>query len=123
MALACDLRVAAETSKMGLVETKLAIIPGAGGTQRLPRIIGTAAAKELIFTARILDGKNAQEVSVRVRTEDDVRVESPEGGSPGAKRPGLPQAMIRDQGVRAGIQGSLGDALEMLDPKLLWRCL
>ena len=63
MALACDLRVAAETSKMGLVETKLAIIPGAGGTQRLPRIIGTAAAKELIFTARILDGKDAQEVS------------------------------------------------------------
>ena len=37
MALACDLRVASENAKMGLVETKLAIIPGAGGTQRLPR--------------------------------------------------------------------------------------
>ena len=39
MALACDLRVASENAKMGLVETKLAIIPGAGGTQRLPRYV------------------------------------------------------------------------------------
>jgi Enoyl-CoA hydratase/carnithine racemase len=40
MALACDIRVAASNVRMGLVETKLAIIPGAGGTQRLPRIVG-----------------------------------------------------------------------------------
>lgn len=64
MALACDLRVASENAKMGLVETKLAIIPGAGGTQRLPRIVGTALAKELIFTARVLDGKSAQEIGL-----------------------------------------------------------
>ncbi|ROT83398.1 Methylglutaconyl-CoA hydratase, mitochondrial precursor [Penaeus vannamei] len=64
MALACDLRVAADTAKMGLVETKLAIIPGAGGTQRLPRIIGTAKAKELIFTAAILNGKQAAEIGL-----------------------------------------------------------
>uniref|UniRef100_A0A3Q2QQ61 AU RNA binding protein/enoyl-CoA hydratase n=1 Tax=Fundulus heteroclitus TaxID=8078 RepID=A0A3Q2QQ61_FUNHE len=44
---------------MGLVETKLAIIPGAGGTQRLPRVIGASLAKELIFAARIVDGKEA----------------------------------------------------------------
>ncbi len=65
MALACDLRVASENAKMGLVETKLAIIPGAGGTQRLPRIVGSALAKELIFTARVLDGKSAEEVLMR----------------------------------------------------------
>ncbi|XP_074644900.1 methylglutaconyl-CoA hydratase, mitochondrial-like [Tubulanus polymorphus] len=59
MALACDLRVAASNAKMGLVETKLAIIPGAGGTQRLPRLVGTSIAKELIFTARVLDGNEA----------------------------------------------------------------
>ncbi|XP_042860043.1 methylglutaconyl-CoA hydratase, mitochondrial-like isoform X1 [Penaeus japonicus] len=64
MALACDLRVAADTAKMGLVETKLAIIPGAGGTQRLPRIVGTAKAKELIFTAAILNGKEAAEIGL-----------------------------------------------------------
>ena len=65
MALACDLRVASDNAKMGLVETKLAIIPGAGGTQRLPRIVGTALAKELIFTARVLDGQQAAEVKIK----------------------------------------------------------
>ncbi len=55
LALACDIRLAAEEALMGLTETSLAIIPGAGGTQRLPRIVGVAKAKELIFTAaRIL---------------------------------------------------------------------
>jgi len=56
LALACDLRVAADSAKMGLVETRLAIIPGAGGTQRLPRLVGAAAAKRLLFTAEVLDG-------------------------------------------------------------------
>uniref|UniRef100_A0A8C5LGU2 AU RNA binding methylglutaconyl-CoA hydratase n=1 Tax=Leptobrachium leishanense TaxID=445787 RepID=A0A8C5LGU2_9ANUR len=60
MALACDIIVAASSAKMGLVETKLAIIPGAGGTQRLPRAIGVALAKELIFAARVLDGNEAK---------------------------------------------------------------
>jgi len=52
LALAADLRVAGAEAKLGLVETALAIIPGAGGTQRLPRLIGVARAKELIYTAR-----------------------------------------------------------------------
>merc|ERR1711976_234462 len=64
MALACDLRVAADSAKMGLVETKLAIIPGAGGTQRLPRIVGSSLAKELIFTARVLDGQSAKQIGL-----------------------------------------------------------
>ena len=66
MALACDLRVASATAKMGLVETRLAIIPGAGGTQRLPRVVGPSLAKELIFTARILAGEEAKQVNVLV---------------------------------------------------------
>jgi enoyl-CoA hydratase/carnithine racemase len=52
LALACDIRIAAEEAQMGLTETSLAIIPGGGGTQRLPRIVGLAKAKELILTAR-----------------------------------------------------------------------
>lgn len=64
MALACDLRIASSNCKLGLVETKLAIIPGAGGTQRLPRLINPAIAKELIFTARIFNGKEAKELGV-----------------------------------------------------------
>lgn len=62
MALACDMRVASTTAKLGLVETKLAIIPGAGGTQRLPRLINPSVAKELIYTARVLDGKEARDL-------------------------------------------------------------
>ena len=52
LALACDLRVVGASASLGFPETSLAIIPGAGGTQRLPRLIGRARAKELIFTAR-----------------------------------------------------------------------
>lgn len=64
MALACDIRVAADSAKMGLVETRLAIIPGAGGTQRLPRLVGPSIAKELMFTARVVDGSEAEKVRV-----------------------------------------------------------
>ena len=59
LALACDLRIASETAHMGLTETSLAIIPGGGGTQRLPRLIGPARAKELIFTAARIDAGRA----------------------------------------------------------------
>lgn len=64
MALACDMRTAVEDVKLGLVETKLAILPGAGGTQRLPRLLNPSLAKELIFTSRIFDGKYAKEMGI-----------------------------------------------------------
>uniref|UniRef100_A0A5F8HA90 AU RNA binding methylglutaconyl-CoA hydratase n=1 Tax=Monodelphis domestica TaxID=13616 RepID=A0A5F8HA90_MONDO len=64
LALACDIIVAASSAKMGLVETKLAIIPGAGGTQRLPRAIGMALAKEMIFSARVLNGQEAKSIGL-----------------------------------------------------------
>jgi len=64
VALACDMRVCSDTAKIGLVETKLAIIPGAGGTQRLPRLVGPAIAKELIYTAKIMDGTEAAQLGV-----------------------------------------------------------
>lgn len=64
LALATDIRVASSEAKMGLVETKWAIIPGAGGTQRLPRIVGTAKAKELIYTSRLIDGEQAMKIGL-----------------------------------------------------------
>uniref|UniRef100_K1QGC5 Methylglutaconyl-CoA hydratase, mitochondrial n=2 Tax=Magallana TaxID=2171616 RepID=K1QGC5_MAGGI len=64
VALACDIRVSSDDAKMGLVETRLAIIPGGGGTQRLARAIGPAKAKELIFAARVFTGKEAAEMGV-----------------------------------------------------------
>ncbi|KAL5014109.1 hypothetical protein ScPMuIL_008379 [Solemya velum] len=64
LALSCDIRIAANTAKMGLVETKLAIIPGGGGTQRLARIISPSMAKEMIFTGRLIDGEQACEIGL-----------------------------------------------------------
>ena len=58
--LSCDLRIAAEEAKFGLTETTLAIIPGAGGTQRLPRLIGASRAKDLILTGRKIDATEAE---------------------------------------------------------------
>lgn len=52
LALVCDIRIASMNASMGLTETRLAIIPGAGGTQRLPRLVGRGKAKELIFTGQ-----------------------------------------------------------------------
>ncbi|MGW8187118.1 MAG: enoyl-CoA hydratase-related protein [Desulfobacterales bacterium] len=59
LALASDIRVVAATASLGLTETRLAIIPGAGGTQRLPRLVGKGKAKELIFTGRRVDAVEA----------------------------------------------------------------
>lgn len=64
LALACDIRVVAETAKLGLVETGRGLIPGAGGTQRLPRAVNINIAKELIYTSRVVTGKEAKELGV-----------------------------------------------------------
>ena len=64
LALACDFRIAADTALMGLTETGLAIIPGAGGTQRLPRLIGEAKALELILTAKRMTAAEAHDYGV-----------------------------------------------------------
>jgi len=74
LALACDFRIAADTALMGLTETGLAIIPGAGGTQRLPRLIGEAKALELILTARRMSAAEALSYGVltKVATPEDL---------------------------------------------------
>ncbi|MEN2766326.1 enoyl-CoA hydratase [Ornithinibacillus xuwenensis] len=59
IALACDIRISSEHAKMGLTETSLAIIPGAGGTQRLTRLVGIGRAKQLIFTAKAITADEA----------------------------------------------------------------
>lgn len=79
LALACDFRIASQKSLMGLTETSLAIIPGAGGTQRLPRLIGETKALELILTARKLTAEEAYQYGILTRvTEDDELVKTTE---------------------------------------------
>ncbi|KHF39171.1 enoyl-CoA hydratase [Halalkalibacter okhensis] len=74
LALACDLRIGCEASSYGLTETSLAIIPGAGGTQRLSRLVGIGKAKELIFTATRVSGIEAKEIGLveHVEKQEDV---------------------------------------------------
>ena len=78
LALACDLRIAVEGAQMGLTEVRLGIMPGAGGTQRLPRLVGVARAKELVLLGRRIDAARALEiglvmqVSPRERLREDV---------------------------------------------------
>ena len=75
LALGCDLRIAATSAKLGLPECSLAIIPGAGGTQRLTRLIGPARAKRWIFTARVAPAEEGLADGIVDRVVADERLE------------------------------------------------
>ena len=64
LALASDIRIASTNATMGLTETRLAIIPGAGGTQRLPRLVGKGKAKELIFMGKRINAEEAMRIGL-----------------------------------------------------------
>lgn len=95
LALACDLRIAAYSAQMGLIETTRGLLPGAGGSQRLPRMVGITLAKELIFTGKRVGGQTALEMGLVNRA-----VEQNEAGDAayrealGLAREILPQAPI-----------------------------
>lgn len=74
LALACDLRVASETARFGFPETTLGIIPGAGGTQRLPRLVGLARAKHIILTGEIFDAREAERLGLLSRVVPQAEV-------------------------------------------------
>lgn len=64
LALACDIRIASDNAQFGLTEVRLGIMPGAGGTQRLPRLVGVARAKELILCGRRIDARRALDIGL-----------------------------------------------------------
>lgn len=74
LAIACDLRVAGESAKLGQPEVSLGIIPAAGGTYRLPRLVGLGRARELVYTGRILSAAEAERIGLvnRVVPDDEV---------------------------------------------------
>ncbi len=74
LALACDIVIAAESAKFALPEVKLAMLPGAGGTQRLPRAIGKAKAMDLCLSARVLDAAEADRYGLVSRVVADERL-------------------------------------------------
>jgi enoyl-CoA hydratase/carnithine racemase len=75
LALACDLRIVARGTKLGLLEFKYGIIPDLGGTQRLPRLVGAGKAKELIFTAARIDAEEAGRIGLAERVVSDEELE------------------------------------------------
>ena len=94
LAMACDLRVAGESAKFGQPEVGLGIIPGAGGTHRLQRLVGVGKARELIFTGDIIDAAEAEKIGLVNRVVPDAEVAAAAGelagriakNSPGAVR-------------------------------------
>lgn len=64
LALACTIRIASPRAQLGVPEVKLGLVPGAGGTQRLPRLIGRAAAVDLLITGRSVDGNHALDIGL-----------------------------------------------------------
>ena len=74
LALACDWRVVAEDAKIGQPEIKLGLIPGAGGTQRMSRLIGPARAKDLIFSGRMVDAEEALRIGLADRVVPAAQV-------------------------------------------------
>lgn len=75
-AMCCDLRYAAESAELGLPETNLGIIPGVGGTQRLPRLVGMTKAKELIFLGRRIGAKEAERIGLINRAIPDAEFDA-----------------------------------------------
>lgn len=74
LAIACDLRVAGRSAKLGQPEVGLGIIPAAGGTYRLPRLIGLGRARELVYTGRIIDAEEGFRIGLINRLVDDAQV-------------------------------------------------
>ena len=71
LAMSCDIRIAGRSSKFGQPEVALGIIPAAGGTQRLPRLVGLGRAKEIIFTGRMVDADEAGRIGLVNHVVDD----------------------------------------------------
>ncbi|XP_014888388.1 enoyl-CoA hydratase domain-containing protein 2, mitochondrial [Poecilia latipinna] len=116
LALACDLRTASTSAQMGLIETTRGLLPGAGGSQRLPRMVGVTLAKELIFTGRRVGGQTALELGLVNRA-----VEQNQSGDAAYKealalaREILPQApfavRMAKEAINRGVEVDIGSAM------------
>jgi enoyl-CoA hydratase len=114
LALACDLRVIADNAKFGQPEILLGIIPGAGGTQRLARLVGPARAKDLIFTGRQVDADEAMRIGVadRVVPAGDVLDTALALASDLAAGAVLAQGLAK-RAIDEGFDGTLAEGLDL----------
>ena len=123
VALACDLRVAGRSSRLGQPEVSLGIIPAAGGTWRLPRIVGLARAKELIYTATVIDAEEAGRIGLVNHVVDDGFALSKARELAGAIAANSPMAVrLAKVAIDAGRESSqhTGLSLEALAQSVLY---
>lgn len=114
LALSCDLRVAGENALLGLPEIKLGLFPGGGGTQRLPRLIGEAKAKELMYTGDFITAQEALRIGLvnSVVPQAEVLNAALELAGKIALRPGVALNLIK-QCVDRGLQMTLEEGLRL----------
>jgi enoyl-CoA hydratase len=112
IALACDIVVAADTAKFGQPEIKIGVMPGAGGTQRLPRAIGKAKAMDLILTARMMDAQEAERAGLvsRVVPADKLLDEALAVASAICEFPG-PAVMMAKEAVNRAFETPLAEGI------------
>ncbi len=113
LALACDLRLAADNAKLGLPEVLLGLLPGAGGTQRLPRLIGLSRAKELVFSGRMVDMVEGERIGLvdRVEAADDLLAAAQETAARFAAGPA--SVALAKRAIEDGTEQSLGQGLRL----------
>ncbi|MBI5014968.1 MAG: enoyl-CoA hydratase/isomerase family protein [Deltaproteobacteria bacterium] len=112
LALACDLRIAAENATFGLPEIKLGLLPGGGGTQRLPRLVGATKAKEMLLTGDSIDAQEAYRIGLvnKVVPLEKLMEETNSLAQKLAARPPFALQMI-NTAVNTGLDLSLDAAL------------
>lgn len=119
LALACDLRVAGETSRLGLPEVTLGVFPAGGGTERLPRLIGEARARELIYTGEPVDAREAWRIGLvnRVAPAGQALRVAQELGRTIASRPALTLRTVKavmDRGLHMDLLEAEQIAIEAI---------
>ena len=108
----CDIIVASDTARFGQPEIKLGVIPGAGGTQRLPRAVGKAKAMDMVLTARTMRADEAERAGLvsRVVAADQLLVEV-EAIAIGIASMSLPSLLLAKESVNRAFEGSLEEGL------------
>jgi enoyl-CoA hydratase/carnithine racemase len=123
LALACDLRIAADSAEVGLPEVGLGIIPGGGGTQRLARLVGVARAKDLVLTARRIGAAEALAAGVVLRVAPATRLLDEALAYAGEVARNAPVSLRQaKRAIDDGLHLSLDDALA-LENRLYQDCL
>ena len=112
LSLACDIRIAAENAVFGQPEIKIGIIPGAGGTQRLPRLIGLGKAKELLYTGEFIDAREAYRIGLanKVVPVESLMDEAKKLAAKMAQQPAFALRMTKmvvNEGIAMNLQSAL----------------